>query len=258
MKTIGFIGAKKKSLRLPDKNIKVFCGLPLFAWSVIQSQSSIYVDETYVSTDSELIAEMATKQFGAQIIWRDYEQNPDEPITVPLKHTVEKLDLQPEDEIVNLLVTSPIRYPYDIDNMIEAKRKLGLSEIAPMLGQEEAIFYTKVNDHVAKLKIWDKTGAFLIAGVGWSVMTIKWLTNNWLLEEPQTAIDQKPYANYCSTIKFWQRYDIDYIEEFEFCELLMEHYILKGRGVEIYEQYREKKEIEVSKLIDLVPDIQET
>ena len=38
----------------------------------------------------------------------------------------------------------------------------------------------------------------------------------------------------------WQSYvDVDTLEEFEFGEAMMEHYILKGRGPDIYYQYAE-------------------
>ena len=38
-------------------------------------------------------------------------------------------------------------------------------------------------------------------------------------------------------LKWWQQYDIDDIDDFEQCEILMERYILKGRGAAVYEEY---------------------
>jgi CMP-N-acetylneuraminic acid synthetase len=54
----GLVIAKKHSNRLPGKNILPFCGLPLFLWSVIQSTCSRLIEKTFLSTDSEKIAEL--------------------------------------------------------------------------------------------------------------------------------------------------------------------------------------------------------
>ena len=54
----GLVTAKKHSHRLPGKNTLSFCGLPLFLWSVIQSECSHLIDKTYVSTDGEEIARL--------------------------------------------------------------------------------------------------------------------------------------------------------------------------------------------------------
>ncbi len=37
--------------------------------------------------------------------------------------------------------------------------------------------------------------------------------------------------------QYWQYADVDTAEEFEFAELVMEHYILKGQGQKVYEDY---------------------
>ena len=40
-------------------------------------------------------------------------------------------------------------------------------------------------------------------------------------------------------VELWQHHEVDTREEFEFTELLMEHYILRGRGPEVYYEYAE-------------------
>jgi hypothetical protein len=44
-------------------------------------------------------------------------------------------------------------------------------------------------------------------------------------------------TSYC-TQQYWQYADVDTLEEFEFAEVLMEHFILKGRGAEVYYDYQ--------------------
>jgi hypothetical protein len=38
-------------------------------------------------------------------------------------------------------------------------------------------------------------------------------------------------------IEEWQEHDVDTLEEWEYAELAMEHYILKGRGENAYKEY---------------------
>jgi len=42
-------------------------------------------------------------------------------------------------------------------------------------------------------------------------------------------------------VEQFQVYETDDAEEWELCELMMEHYILKGRGREVYDEYRRTK-----------------
>lgn len=66
MKTIAIITARGGSKRIPKKNIKEFCGKPMIAYSIEETLKSEVFDEVMVSTDSEEIAEVATK-YGANV-----------------------------------------------------------------------------------------------------------------------------------------------------------------------------------------------
>lgn len=66
MRTIAIIPARSGSKGLPDKNIKLFCGKPLIAWTIEAALKSQQFDEVMVSTDSETYAEIA-KKYGAQV-----------------------------------------------------------------------------------------------------------------------------------------------------------------------------------------------
>ncbi|WP_169776836.1 pseudaminic acid cytidylyltransferase [Campylobacter mucosalis] len=60
------IPARGGSKRIPHKNIKDFCGLPLIAYSIQNALKSAVFDEIIVSTDDEKIAEVAIK-YGAKV-----------------------------------------------------------------------------------------------------------------------------------------------------------------------------------------------
>ena len=65
-KKIVIITARGGSKRIPKKNIKEFCGMPIIAYSIRTALGSGLFDEVMVSTDSEEIAETA-KEFGANV-----------------------------------------------------------------------------------------------------------------------------------------------------------------------------------------------
>ena len=63
---IAIIPARGGSKRIPRKNIKLFCGKPIIAWSIQAAINSKCFDKVIVSTDDLEIAEIAGS-FGAEI-----------------------------------------------------------------------------------------------------------------------------------------------------------------------------------------------
>lgn len=66
MSKIAIITARGGSKRIPNKNIKEFCGKPIIAYSIQAAIESGLFEEVMVSTDSEEIAEIARK-YGAKV-----------------------------------------------------------------------------------------------------------------------------------------------------------------------------------------------
>lgn len=65
-KILVVIPARAGSKRIPNKNIRDFCGKPLVAHAVLQAKRLDFVDRVIVDTDSPEIAEIA-KSFGAEV-----------------------------------------------------------------------------------------------------------------------------------------------------------------------------------------------
>lgn len=63
---IAVIPARGGSKRIPRKNIKLFCGRPLIAYSIITAVESAAFNRVLVSTDDEEIADVA-RLFGAEV-----------------------------------------------------------------------------------------------------------------------------------------------------------------------------------------------
>lgn len=61
---IAIIPARGGSKRIPRKNIRVFCGKPIIAYSISAAQQTGLFDQVVVSTDDEEIASVA-REFGA-------------------------------------------------------------------------------------------------------------------------------------------------------------------------------------------------
>jgi N-acylneuraminate cytidylyltransferase len=61
---LAVIPARGGSKRIPRKNVKVFCGKPMIAWSIEAALQSGCFDEVVISTEDHEIAEVA-KQYGA-------------------------------------------------------------------------------------------------------------------------------------------------------------------------------------------------
>lgn len=62
---IAVIPARGGSKRILRKNIKIFCGKPMIAWSIEAAKASALFDRIFVSTDDAEIADIA-KQWGAE------------------------------------------------------------------------------------------------------------------------------------------------------------------------------------------------
>jgi len=66
MKNLAIIPARGGSKRIPRKNIKLFMGKPIIAYSIEAALRSGLFDEVMVSTDDEEIAVVA-REYGASV-----------------------------------------------------------------------------------------------------------------------------------------------------------------------------------------------
>ena len=87
---LAIIPARGGSKRIPRKNIKLFCGKPMIAWSIEAALQSACFDQVIVSTDDEEIAE-TSRQWGATVpFMRPAELSDDHTGTIPvIRHAIE-------------------------------------------------------------------------------------------------------------------------------------------------------------------------
>ena len=122
MKIIAVIPARGGSKSIPYKNIKLFCGKPLIAYSVKTALACSSINRVIVSSDSKDILELA-HQNGAEVPFiRPKEISQDDTTDYPvfehcLKYLNDHEGYKP-DIIVQLRPTSPLRTPEMVEKAI--------------------------------------------------------------------------------------------------------------------------------------------
>ena len=114
------IPARGGSKGIPKKNLLKIIEHTLVAWSIMHAKKSVMVNDIFVSTDDQEIANEATK-YGAETIWRPDKLASDTASTESvLLHALPYM--VKEDKAIDLVVclqpTSPVREGKDIDNAI--------------------------------------------------------------------------------------------------------------------------------------------
>lgn len=123
---VAIIPARGGSKRIANKNIRLFAGKPMIAWSIEAAQQSGIFDQVLVSTDSEAIADIA-RASGAQIpFWRPPELADDYSTTGQvMAHAVNRLLAmgQPIEYACCLYATAPFVRPQDLKSAGDLLRK---------------------------------------------------------------------------------------------------------------------------------------
>jgi CMP-N-acetylneuraminic acid synthetase len=251
MDTIAVVIARGGSIRVPRKNVQPMCGLPLVAWSIIAARCSHTVDYVYLSTDDDEIAEIGEK-WGAEIIRRpDWPDADTTAANRPYMHAIDVLEEKHGMDycMVQLLPTSPQRKPDDIDRGVEHWRKTG-GHVIGAVPRRETFIYRKVKNTVARAVLQDKAYNYLepVSGIV-NVCSPSWY--RWFV--PRIGSDQDAEINkmmddgehieqdfYYVECEPWQAPETDVPVEFEFTAACFEHFVLKGRGIDVYYDYAAK------------------
>lgn len=118
MNILAIIPARGGSKGIPLKNIQPVGGVPLISRSIRIAKKSKYINEVYISTDSDRIAEVAHKE-GAKVVVRPLEISGDTASSESaLLYTLQQLQ-HSYDYLVFLQCTSPFTTTEEIDLCIE-------------------------------------------------------------------------------------------------------------------------------------------
>lgn len=265
---LGLITARGGSVRLPRKNIKSFCGHPLVAWSIVQSKCSRLIDETVLTTDDDEIA-LVGEKYGARVIRRLVLDN-DITANVPLRMAVEELETNGMkiDHIVPMLPTSPLKRPSDLDNLIwsfnyhnsfwnnykRTELNVEENEMTTFSPDRECFVYENIEDMTNNYNIpyhlnsviANKGWKYSRLCGGWSIGKRDYLMNKWRKAPDKDSVIDANLMDYMFdrkdrilgyAIEPWQCFETDYDHYFNICEVLMEEFILKGAGMDVYIKY---------------------
>lgn len=118
-RVLAFIPARGGSKRLPRKNVLPLAGKPLIGWSIDAAKESQYIDQLFVSTDDQEIADIASLH-GVHIPeLRPVEMASDtakgeDALFYTLEHFAKDADI-----VVLLQPTSPLRTTHHIDEALD-------------------------------------------------------------------------------------------------------------------------------------------
>jgi len=151
VKVTAFVFARGGSKGLPGKNVRLFGGKPLIAWSIEQALAVPRVDRVIVSTDSEEIAALA-RQFGAQTPFiRPAELASDEsPEWLSWRHALSHLrdtEGSMPDVMLSVPATAPLRKPLDIKNCLDEYEKGGADAVITVTEAHRSPYFNMVRMH---------------------------------------------------------------------------------------------------------------
>ncbi len=152
MGVTAFIFARSGSKGLPGKNVRLFGGKPLIAWSIEHALAVNRIERVIVSTDSEEIAIVARK-YGAEVpFMRPSELARDEsPEWLAWRHALNFL-LDKEGVLPKVMVsvptTAPLRLPLDIENCLDEYEKTDTDMIVTVTDSRRSPYFNmvKVNE----------------------------------------------------------------------------------------------------------------
>lgn len=119
MKKVALIPARGGSKRIPNKNIKDFCGKPIIAYPLQIALESGLFDSVVVSTDSHQIAQVA-KEYGASVPFMRPDKLSDDftPTSLVAAHGVQMLELEQDDLLCVIYPTAALLSAASLENSL--------------------------------------------------------------------------------------------------------------------------------------------
>ena len=217
---LAVIPARGGSLGVSRKNIKMLNGLPLIVHTIKQTDVLSELDEIVVSTDDAEISNIA-RAHGCRVVARPPELATAEAKTESaLLHTLDVLEANGDtfDYIVTLEPTSPFRTPELIRRSIEkiveagANSLLGVREVHEITGtiDDEGFFRAHLHGQARRrqdrMPSYAEASTIYVCRVDWLRRTHSLVSEDWLsiIVSSEEAVD------------------INTLEDFEYCEFLMQ------------------------------------
>lgn len=134
---LAIITARGGSKRIPNKNIREFCGKPIMAYGIEVAIKSNLFDEVMVSTDSEQIAEIG-RQYGAKVPFMRSEYTSGDfatTVDVILEVIGEYKKMGREfDTVVCIYPTAPFITAHKLTEAVKILEEKHMAKVLPVVG----------------------------------------------------------------------------------------------------------------------------
>ncbi|MBT3981931.1 MAG: acylneuraminate cytidylyltransferase family protein [Bacteriovoracaceae bacterium] len=224
--TVAIIPARGGSKGIPKKNLIPFCGKPLIAWSIEQAVSASHIDSVWVTSDDEEILSVA-QSYGANPILRPNDISGDGASSESAWiHAVDDIrnkgiDI---DLAIGIQATSPLREAKDLDLAIEKFRNDQLDSLFSASLIEDFFIWEEDDDGNLKSQNYDHLNRKRRQDIKPQYVE----NGSFYLFKPDdiSKFDNRLSGKIgFSIMEFWKTFEIDSMEDLEFCEALMKHYL---------------------------------
>mgnify|MGYP000851660402 FL=1 len=161
MKILFLIVARQGSKGVPNKNIRELCGIPLFAFKAISALKSDYCSRLIMSTDSEVIGNLA-KKYNVEVpfIRPDYLATDTASSIDVVLHAmdwIEVHDNQRYDALALLEPSSPFLTYFDINNAVRLyEEKHAISILGVKETEVSTSFIAEIGEDLSMKKHYEK------------------------------------------------------------------------------------------------------
>lgn len=220
---LAIIPARSGSKRIRNKNIRLFCGKPLIAYTILQAKKNQAIDRVIVDTDSPKIA-LISKKYGAETPYLrpknlagDKAQVID--ATIHLLKRLKKDENYEPTHVVILQTTSPLREAKDIDNCWDLMKRTGATTVLTVAPTHPRLYWLDKNKNIilanktayksTNIQAW--RDAYLLNGC------FVYIVKTPALLKEKSVITKKTKAVICDK---WRSVDLDSPEDWALAELL--------------------------------------
>tara|TARA_B110000238_G_C16002775_1_gene385233 strand:- start:74 stop:772 length:699 start_codon:yes stop_codon:yes gene_type:complete len=229
MSVVAFIFARGGSKGLPGKNIKIFSGKPLIAWSIEQANQVQSIDRVVVSTDSSEIAKIA-KDYGAEVPFirpKDISED-NSPEWKAWRHALSFL-LETEGKMPDIMLsipaTAPLRRVIDIEKCLSLYKKGDVDVVITTKDSHRNPYFNMVKnteggnvDLVIRLK--DKLYRRQDAPIVYDMTTVAYVMNPQFIMQNKSIFDGRTKA---VKVPLESSIDIDNIFDFKMAEFFLDN-----------------------------------
>ena len=229
MSTVAFIFARGGSKGLPGKNIKIFSGKPLIAWSIEQAKKLSSIDRVIVSTDCSEIARVA-KEYGAEVpfLRPDNISEDDSPEWMAWRHALSFL-LEKEGKMPDIMLsiptTAPLRRVVDIENCLNLYKKGGVDVVITTTDAHRSPYFNMVkksHDGNVELVIKPKDKLYRRqdAPIVYDMTTVAYVMNPEFIMHNESIFDRRTKA---VNVPLETSIDIDNMYDFKMAEFFLDN-----------------------------------